>query len=201
MSNKKTVSKNAGAVAMAGMVLAASIMAAIALTPAVASAQEVERKERLERKVDRLQDLLASRPGIHAAFGTGVATDQETGENFRSGFRFLLQKVNGTENEYEPRRGMIGLLVDGERVYYTAIPQTWNVILSEDGLTFEASGKVENGDEVFEVNLDGYFGMHTRLGNLWSIHGEMGGRESQYDLHYLGISHGIRAASVEEEIQ
>jgi hypothetical protein len=41
--------------------------------------------------------------------------------------------------------------------------------------------------------------MHTRLGSLWSINGEMEGRESQYDLHYVGISHGIRAAALDEE--
>ena len=88
--------------------------------------------------------------------------------------------------------------MDGERVYYTVVPESWRVVLSEDRLAFKASGKVAQGEETFVVNLNGYFAMHTRLGNLWSIHGEMEGRESQYDLHYVGISHGIRPGSIEE---
>ncbi len=183
---------------MAGLVLAAATLGILAFQPNMASAQEAERKERIEGRIDRLGEAHEQRLGFHAAKGAGVATDQETGENYRSGFRFILQKVAGAENEYDVKRGLIGILVDGERVYYTIVPDTWSVILSEDRLTFKAFGKVEQGDEVFEVSLNGYFAMHTRLGNLWSIHGEMEGRESQYDLHYVGISHGIRAASVEE---
>ncbi|MGI0037081.1 MAG: hypothetical protein ACRD99_01825 [Nitrososphaera sp.] len=198
MSHNKTVSNKTGAVAMSSLVLAASIVAAVAFQPGIASAQEIERKERLERKIDRVDETRETRLGFHGVKGAGVASDQETGENYRSGFRFLLQKVNGTENEYEVKRGVIGISIDGERVYYTIVPGSWSVVLSENRLKFEASGKVEQGEETFEVNLNGYFAMHTRLGNLWSIHGEMEGRESQYDLHYVGISHGIRAASFEE---
>ena len=197
MSNNKNVSKT-GAVALTSLVLAASILAAVAFQPGLASAQEIERKERFERTVDRVDEVRDARSGYHGVKGVGVATDQESGENYRSGFRFVVQKVNGTENEYEVKRGFIAISIDGQRVYYTIVQDSWNVALSEDRLTFEASGKVEQGEETFEVNLKGYFAMHTRLGNLWSIHGEMEGRESQYDLHYIGISHGIRPGSIEE---
>lgn len=197
MSNNKTVSKQASAVAMTGLVLAAAVVAGLAFQPGFASAQEVERKERLESKADRIDELRETRSGYHGVKGAGVATDQETGENHRSGFRFLLQKVNGTESEYEVRRGTIGIFVKGERVYFTAAPETWSVVRSDDGLAFEASGQVEQGDATFDVSLTGFFAMHTRTGNLWTIEGEMEGRESKYDLHYVGISHGIRSAAIE----
>lgn len=179
--------------------LAASILAALAFQPSVASAQEAERKERLDRVNERLDYAQVARHGLHSVKGAGVAVDQETGDRYRSGFRFIVQKAEGTDSEFDVKRGLIGILVDGERVYYTAIPDTWTIALSEDRLAFRASGQVENGDQVFEVNLNGYFAMHTRLGSLWSINGEMEGRESQYDLHYVGISHGIRAAALDEE--
>lgn len=198
MSNNKTASKKMGAVALTSLVLAASILAAMAFQPGIASAQEIERNERVERTAHRVDEIRDARSGYHGVKGAGVATDQESGENYRSGFRFVVQKVNGSENEYEVKRGLIAISIDGERVYYTIVPDSWNVVLSEDRLTFEASGKVGQGEETFEVNLNGYFAMHTRLGNLWSIQGEMEGRENQYDLHYVGISHGIRPGSIEE---
>lgn len=196
MSNTKYASTRTGAVAMAGLVLAASILAAVTLMPSVASAQEIQREEKLERRLERPSDV-NHRQGLHSVMGSGIATDQETGENYRSGFRFIVQKVNGTENEFEVKRGVIGLFVDGKRVHYTAVPDSWSVILSDDRLTFKASGKVENGDAAFEVTLTGHFGMNTRLGTVWSIHGEMEGRETSYDLHYVGISHGARAAAIQ----
>ncbi|HEV8387043.1 MAG TPA: hypothetical protein VGQ03_05420 [Nitrososphaera sp.] len=198
MSNNKTISNKKGAVALTSLMLAASILAAIAFQPGIASAQEIERKERIDRTIDRVDETREHRLGFHGVKGAGVATDQESGENYRSGFRFLLQKVNGSETEYEVKRGLIGISIDGERVYYTIVPESWSVVLSDDKLTFRASGKVAQGEETFDVNLNGYFAMHTRIGNLWSIQGTMEGRESQYDLHYVGISHGIRPGSIEE---
>lgn len=198
MSNNKTVSNKKGAVALTSLMLAASILAAIAFQPGIASAQEIERKERLERTIDRVDDTREHRLEFHGVKGAGVTTDQESGENYRSGFRFLLQKVNGTDTEYDVKRGLIGISIDGERIYYTIVPESWSVVLSDDRMTFRASGQLEQGENTFDVNLNGYFAMHTRLGNLWSIQGEMEGRESQYDLHYVGISHGIRPGSIEE---
>jgi len=198
MSNNRTVSNKKGAVALTSLMLAASILAAIAFQPGIASAQEIERKERLERAIDRVDENRETRLSFHAVKGAGVATDQESGDNYRSGFRFLLQKVNGSDTEYDVKRGLIGISIDGERVYYTIVPESWSVVLSDDRLTFRASGEVEQGEETFDVNLNGYFAMHTRLGNLWSIHGEMEGKDTQYDLHYVGISHGIRPGSIEE---
>jgi hypothetical protein len=72
------------------------------------------------------------------------------------------------------------------------LPETWKIIVSEDGFTFEASGQVQNADEEkFNVELNGYFAMQTRLGNLWSIAGTMTGEDTSYELHYVAISHGL----------
>jgi len=197
MSNNKTISTKTGAIAMVGLVLAAGILAAIAFSPTAAMAQESDRKERLERNADRIDDARYHRLGIHVAKGAGIATDTETNENYRSGFRVLVQKVNGTESEFEVKRGMLGIFVDGQREIYTVLPDTWNVVLSE-GRVFEATGQVQNAEEeIFDVSLEGYFAMHTRLGNLWSIEGSLEGEDKAYDLHYVGITHGIRSASLD----
>lgn len=190
MSNINTVSKNKTARAMAGMAIAAAIVAAFAFLPSMASAQEIEDR-RLEKRPTGIADD-ASAIRAHSVKGAGIATDQETGENLRSGFRFIVTKADEGRQEFAVERGVIVISVDGERVYYTAVPDSWSIVLSPDGRTFKASGKVEHDEKVSEVRLEGYFAMHMRLGTLWSIAGEMNG-ESNYDLHYVGISKLFRA--------
>ncbi|HEX2014360.1 MAG TPA: hypothetical protein VLA68_03950 [Nitrososphaera sp.] len=199
MSNNKTISKRTGALAMVCMVLAASLLATLAFPPTTAVAQESERRENLDKRIDRLDDARPHSLGIHVAKGAGIATDTDTGDDYRSGFRVVTQKVNGSDNELDVKRGFLGIFVDGKRVYYAMIPETWNVVVSEDGLTFTARGQVENEEQgVFDVSLDGYFAMHTRIGNLWSISGTMEGEDKEYELHYVGISHAIRAAALND---
>lgn len=198
MSNNKTISKQTGAIAMVGLVLAAALVAAVVSSPSAAFAQESERREKFEKRLDVVNDSRPHRPGIHVATGAGIATDTDTGENLRSGFRVIVQKLNGTENEFAVKRGVIGILVEGERVLYTMDPDSWQVFLSEDGHTFEASGQVQQEEGTFDVTLNGYFAMHTRIGNLWSIEGTMQGEDKEYKLHYVGISHPIRLGALDE---
>lgn len=186
---------------MVGVVVAVALLAAVAFTPTAASAQETRRdglQEGRQRPIDRpfaVDERPEHRLGINVARGVGIATDTETGDDFRSGFRVVTQKLNNSEtNEHELKRGMLAISVDGGRIRYQMVPETWKIVVSEDGFTFEASGKVQNADEEkFDVDLNGYFGMHTRLGNLWSIEGTMNGEDTSYELHYVVISHGLRA--------
>ena len=184
---------------MVGLVLAAGLLAAVTILPTSAAAQEGDRKERLDTRIDRIDNARLDRLGLHVAKGAGVATDVETGENFKSGFRVLTQKVNGTDNEFAVKRGMLAISIEGERVFYTMLPETWSIVVSEDPLTFEARGQVQDEDEqVFDVSLNGYFALHTRIGNLWSIEGTMEGEDKEYELHYVGVSHRIRAAALDQ---
>lgn len=183
---------------MVGLVLAAGLLAAFAFSPTASFAQESDRREILEKRLDRVDDAREHRLGIHVAKGAGIATDTETNENYRSGFRVVVQKANGSETEFDVKRGMLGIFVEGQREIYTLLPETWSIVLSEDGHVFEAKGQVQNAEEqVFDVSLNGFFAMHTRLGNLWSIEGTLEGEDKEYELHYVGISHGIRAASLD----
>jgi hypothetical protein len=100
-------------------------------------------------------------------------------------------------------RGSIVISVDEERVGYQFVADTWDLEVAEDGLTFEASGQVENSDgEVFDVSLDGYLGgpvgFVRRAGTTWSVDGQMTGENAEYDLHYVIIAHLGRLAVVEE---
>lgn len=201
MSNNNNIKTKMGALAMVGVVVAAALLAAVAFSPTTASAQQTRRdglQEGLQRSIDRpfaVDERPEHRLGINVARGAGIATDTETGDDLRSGFRLVMQKLNNSEtNEYELKRGMLAISVDGERIRYQMLPETWKIVISEDGFTFEASGKVQNADEQkLDVDLNGYFGMYTRLGNLWSIEGTMNGQDTSYGLHYVPISHGPRA--------
>ena len=208
-NNNQNIKTKTGAIAMAGVVLAAALLAAVAFSPTSALAQETRidglRNEQ-QRPIERPYLVADERPdhrlGFHAAWGAGVATDTETGDDFRSGFRVVTQKANDSRvNEHEVKRGILAISVEGERIRYQMLPETWKIVVSEDGFTFEASDQVQDADEQkFDVELKGYFAMHTRLGNLWSIEGTMTGEDTSYELHYVAISHGLRsqAAVVDE---
>jgi hypothetical protein len=185
----KTSRQKTAAVAMVGVVVAAALAAAISFAPIAASAQERP----------------ASDVNIHkfrTASGAGVATATDSGEDFRSGIRAIWTYNNSTD-ERTMTRGSIVISVDEERVGYQFVADTWDLEVAEDGLTFEASGQVENSDgEVFDVSLDGYLGgpvgFVRRAGTTWSVDGQMTGENAEYDLHYVIIAHLGRLAVVEE---
>jgi hypothetical protein len=171
---------------MAGAVVAA-IFAAVAFAPASALAQESE-------------DETADNPfrGFRLIRGAGIATDVSTGDDMRSGFRVAAQLADDEstpEREHSIIRGTIAVAVDGERVQYTFVPDTWTAQVSEDGNTFEAAGTVqdEDGNE-YTVSLTGYFGMHMRQGTIWSLEGTLSGGDTEYELHYAAISNPLRQA-------
>jgi hypothetical protein len=100
-------------------------------------------------------------------------------------------------------RGAIIISVDDERIRYTIVPSTWEIEGGEDGLTFKASGQVENDDEVFDVNLKGHLGgpvgFIKRAGMAWSVDGVMSGDEREYELHYVLIGNLGRLLVIDEE--
>lgn len=184
----KTSRQKATALAMVGVVVAAALVAAVSFAPIAASAQE--------RGTDDVRR-------IRAASGAGIATDLDTGENSRSGFRAIWHYDNSTD-ERTVTRGKIVISVDEERVTYSFLPETWQIDVSEDGLTFEASGQVQlsESDRVFDVTLNGYLGgpvgFIKRVGTTWSVDGVMLGEDREYELHYVMIAHLGRLAVVEE---
>jgi len=187
MSNITSKQKTA-ALAMVGAVVAAALVAAVSFAPIAASAQERGSEDVRVHK-------------FRTASGSGIATDIETGKDFRSAFRAIWHNDNST-GERIVQRGVIVISVDEERVSYVMLPDTWKIEGSEDGLTFEASGQVENDGEVFDVSLNGYLGgpvgFVKRVGTTWSVDGVMASEESEYELHYVMITHLGRLAVIEE---
>lgn len=180
MSTK--ASRKTAAIAMAGAVFAA-IFAAVALSPVSALAQESEVEEIADNQ---------HRGVFRMARGAGIATDAATGDNLRTAFQIVAQLRNDEstpDREHEVVRGQIVVGKDGERVRYALVPGTWQVTVAEDGRTFEAGGTVkdEEGNE-YRVNLTGYFGIHVRGGNIWSLEGSMAGGDIEYELHYAAIT-------------
>ncbi len=170
------------AVALAGVV-AAAIFAAAAFSPASVLAQESEESEIAENQ---------HRGTFRMARGAGIATDVATGENFRTAFQIVAQLRNDQstpDREHEIVRGQIVVGRDGERVHYAFVPETWKIAVAEDGRTFEAAGAAADREgNQYRVTLDGYFGMHTRGGNIWSLEGSLTGSDVEYELHYAAIT-------------
>jgi hypothetical protein len=188
MSNNKMSKQKTAALAMVGVVVAAALVAAVSFAPIAASAQERGNEDVRVHK-------------FRTASGSGVVTDIETGEDSRSAFRAIWHNDN-SKGERIVQRGVIVILVDEERVNYVMLPDTWKIEGGEDGLTFEASGQVENGGRVFDVSLNGYLGgpvgFVKRVGTTWSVDGVMAGEEREYELHYVMIAHLGRLAVIEE---
>lgn len=174
---------------MVGVVVAAALVAAVSFSPVVALAQERGERDEADQQYR-----------FRVARGAGIATDTETGDNFRTGLRVMTLYDNST-GERTVERGAIVISVDGERIRYDMLPETWEIELAEDSLTFEASGQVQNNerDDQFDVTLVGYFGIHGPRGGMWSVEGTLSG-ELDYELHYVVLSHP-RAPFVESEIQ
>lgn len=182
---------------MVGVVVAAALVAAVSFSPVIASAQERGEARDAVRSVAGEVD---QQHRFKVARGAGIATDTETGENFRTGLQVVTAYDNST-NERTVERGAIVISVNGERVHYSMLPETWDIKVAEDGLTFEASGQVQNSEgERFDVTLDGYFGIHSPRGGTWSVEGTLSGGELDYELHYVVLTHP-RAPFVESEIQ
>ena len=204
MSNSKNIKTKTGALAIAGVVLAAALLATFAFAPTNALAQEIRSDENgRHRLVDRpyvTDERPAHRLGFNEAIGSGIATDAETGDEFRTGFKTVVQKLNDSDNDYGIKRGVLAISVDGERIRYQMLTETWKTKVSEDGFTFEASGLVQTAkEEKLNLVLNGYFAMHSRLGNLWSIEGTMTGEDTKYDLHYVAITHELRTYAAVDE--
>lgn len=120
MSNNNNIKTKMGALALVGVVVAATLLVAVAFSPATASAQQTRRdglQEGLQRSIDRpfaTDERPEHRLGINVARGAGIATNTETGDDLRSGFRLVMQKLNNSEtNEQELKRGMLAISVDG----------------------------------------------------------------------------------------
>lgn len=174
---------------MVGAVVAAALVAAVSFAPIAASAQERPSEDvRMKR--------------LKTASGAGIATDTETGEDFRSAFRAIWHYDNSTE-ERIMSRGAIVISVNEERITYSLLPDTWKIKVAEDGLTFEASGQVQDSDsKAFDVSLNGYLGgpvgFVKRIGTTWSVDGAMTGEDREYELHYVMIAHLGRPTVVGE---
>lgn len=172
---------------MVGVVAAALVAAAASFAPITASAQE--------RGIDEVRRL-------RTASGSGIATDIASGEDYRSTFRTIGHYNNSTD-ERMVSRGNIVISVDGERIVYSFLPDTWRIDVADDGLTFEASGQVQNSNgREFDVTLNGYLGgpvgFVKRMGMTWSVDGVMAGEEREYELHYVMIANLGRLAVVQE---
>lgn len=204
MSNSKNFKTKTGALTIAAVVLAAALLATFALAPTNALAQEIRSDgEGRHRLVDR-PSVTDQRPdhrlGFNEAKGSGIATNTETGDEFRTGFKTVMQKLNDSDDEYGIKRGVLAIYVDGERIRYQMLPETWKTKVSEAGFTFEASGLVQNAkEEKFNMVLNGYFAIHSRLGNLWSIEGMMTGEDTKYELNYVAISHELPTYAAVDE--
>lgn len=157
-------------------------MAALISTSVVyetAFAQEYERERKLSDRPLHIGTLLA---------GSGAAVSEENNP-WRSHFKMALEEVETDDNghaQYEVNRGVFAVGKHDHRQKFSVIADTWQVSVSPNEKSFDASGEVENQDGlVYEVEISGDEISDLENGSLYFVSGTATGNGEVYELFYI----------------
>ncbi len=155
-------------------------MLSVSFTYSTAFAQESEL--RVER---------TDRPNYFGTFlvGNGAAVGEDD-SGWRSHFKmgiFETETDDSGHTEYEVKRGVFAVGKQDERRFYSVIPDTWEVSVSPNMKSFDASGKVENQEgEIYDVEISGDEISNLQHGNLYYVTGSATGSDGEeYNLFYI----------------
>jgi hypothetical protein len=175
--NTRTGSKHMEKMLLAGT-MAVLLLAALLGT---AVAQERDVVEEKVRPAETRNKILV--------VGVGVAVETDDNSPYRSQFRLAIAPVQGEDNEYEVKRGVVVINDEGSPVRYHVIPDTWEVKVREDNSAFTAEGMVEDEDgNTFEVSLEGELLREIKHGWLYIAKGKFEGGDLEYDLYYIAAA-------------
>ena len=163
----------------AGLIMMAAILS-VSITYNTAFAQESDlRAEVTDRPIH---------PGTYLA-GSGVVVNEDDNA-FRSHFRMGIVESQTTDNghiEYDVKRGVFLVGKHDDRQNYSVIPDTWQLSVSPNMKSFDASGKVENKEgKVYDVQISGDEISSLEHGNLYYVTGTVTGPDGEvYELFYI----------------
>ena len=162
----------------AGLIMMAAILS-VSLTYSSAFAQEPEREMKSNERHLYTGTFLV---------GNGVAVSED--ENaLRSHFRMGIvesQTDDSGHAEFEVKRGVFFAGKHDDRQHLTVIADTWEVSVSPNQKSFDASGTVENQEgEVYEIEISGDEISNLEQGTLYYVTGTATDDDEVYDLFYI----------------
>ena len=134
----------------------------------------------------------------HTVFGGMGAAVAEDGEGKRSFFKMGIVQVADSETEFEVKRGafMVGSVKHDSREKYSVIAESWNITVSADKTSFDASGQAESEDgKIYDVSISGDKISDLENGDLYYVTGTATGDDGEvHDLFYISaIKERIRS--------
>lgn len=126
----------------------------------------------------------------HTILGGAGAAVGDDDQGWRSHFRMgIVESQNDdpdAHTEYTVNRGVFIVGKYDNRHYYSVIPDTWEMSVSPNEKSFDASGKVENKEgKIFDIEISGDEISDLQNGTLYFVTGTAVGDDEEYDLFYI----------------
>lgn len=163
---------------VAGLIMMAAILS-VSVTYSTAFAQEPQREMKPERHLYAGTFLV----------GSGVAVSEDDNA-MRSHYRMGIVETQTNDNghtEYEVKRGVFFVGKHDNRQHFSVIADTWEVSVSPNQKSFDASGTVESQEgKVFDLEISGEEISNLEHGTLYFVSGTATNAEGEvYDLFYI----------------
>lgn len=165
-------------------IFAGLIMMAVLLSSSVvyntAFAQNLERERQLSDRPLNIGTILV---------GSGAAVSEDN-HAWRSHFKMGIEEVQTVDNghtEFEVKRGVFVIGNPDQRHVLSVMSDTWQVSVSPNEKSFEASGNVENEDgQIYEIEISGEEISILEHGNLYYVAGTATNSEGEvFNLFYI----------------
>lgn len=145
-----------------------------------AFAQESEREVKFEERSLHSGTFLA---------GSGVAVSEDDNA-MRSQFRMGIVETQTNDSghtEYEVKRGVFFVGKHDDRQHFSAIADSWEVSISPNQKSFDASGTVENQEgKIWNIEMSGDEISNLEYGTLYFVTGSATNDDGEvYDLFYI----------------
>ena len=159
-----------------------ALMTALVSTSVVydtAFAQEFERERKLSEGPLQMGTFLV---------GSGAAVSEEN-QPWRSHFKLGLTELQTDDNghdQYEVKRGVFAVGKHDQRHIFSVLSDTWEVSVSPNEKSFDASGEVENQEGlIYKIEISGDEISDLENGNLYFVSGTATGNGEVYELFYI----------------
>ena len=145
-----------------------------------AFAQEFDKERQLSERPLHTGTFLA---------GSGAAVSEDD-QAWRSHFKMGLEESQTDDNghaEYDVKRGVFIVGKHDQRHIFSVMAETWQVSVSPNDKSFDASGKVENKEgKIYDIEISGDELSDLENGNLYFVTGTATGPDGEvYDLFYI----------------
>jgi hypothetical protein len=164
---------------VAGLIMMAAILS-VSVTYSTAFAQEPEREMKLGERPLHTGTYLA---------GSGAAVSEDDSA-MRSHFRMGIVETQTNDSghtEYEVKRGVFFVGKHDNRQHFSVIADTWDVSISPNQKSFDASGTVENQEgKIYEIEISGDEISNLEHGTLYFVTGTATNDDGEvYELFYI----------------